>query len=118
METGKDVLEELDKLIEEESQALMKKNSFMLTIMNEIGKALDPKFQNIKELDLEANLEDFISLFNYFYSLSEKNLEKNVAIRLISLITMKITKLDDNSEAIINELKEIIVQNNYLSDSL
>ena len=50
METGKDVLEELDKLIEEESQALMKKNSFMLTIMNEIGKALDPKFQNYKRI--------------------------------------------------------------------
>ena len=118
METGKDVLEELDKLIEEESQALMRKNSFMLTIMNEIGKALDPKFQNIKELDLEANLEDFISLFNYFYSLSEKNLEKNVAIHLISLITMKIYKLDDNCEVIINELKEIIAQDNYLGDSL
>ena len=79
---------------------------------------MDPNYKNIKELDLEANLEDFIDLFNYFYSLSEKNLEKNVAISLISLITMKITKLNDNSEVIINELKEIIVQNNYLSDSL
>lgn len=81
-------------------------------------KSFGSIYQNIKKLDLEANLEDFIALFNYFYSLFEKNLEKNVAIRLISLITMKITKLDDNSEAIINELKEIIVQNNYLSDSL
>ena len=79
---------------------------------------MDPNYKNIKELDLEANLEDFIDLFNYFYSLSEKNLEKNVAISLISLITIKITKLNDNSEVIINELKEIIVQNNYLSDSL
>ena len=118
METGKDVLEELNQLIEEEFQTLTGKNSFMLTIMNEIRKALDPYYQNIKKLDLETNLEDFIALFNCFYSFSEKNLEKNVAIRLISLITMKITKLDDNSEAIINELKEIIVQNNYLSDSL
>ena len=104
--------------MEEELQTLTRKNSFMLTIMNEIWKALDPNYQNIKKLDLETNHEDFIALFNYFYSLFEKNLEKNVAIRLISLITMKITKLDDNSEAIINELKEIIVQNNYLSDSL
>ena len=79
---------------------------------------MDPNYKNIKELDLEANLGDFIDLFNYFYSLYEKNLEKNVAIRLISLIIMKITKLNDNSEVIINELKEIIVQNNYLSDSL
>lgn len=82
--------------------------------MKSFGSILS-KYQKIS---LETNLEDFIALFNYFYSLSEKNLEKNVAIRLISLITMKITKLDDNSEAIINELKEIIVQNNYLSDSL
>ena len=104
--------------MEEELQTLTRKNSFMLTIMNEIWKALDPYYQNIKKLDLEANIEDFIALFNYFYSLSEKNLEKNVAIRLISLITMKITKLDDNSATLINELKEIIVQNNYLSDSL
>ena len=118
MEVGQDVLDKLDQLIEEESQALTRKNSFMLKIMNEIGKSLDPNYQNIKELDLEANLEDFITLFNYFYSLSEKNLEKNGAIRLISLITMKITKLDDNYEAIINELKEIVVQDNYLSGSL
>ena len=118
METWKDVLEELNQLIEEELQTLTRKNSFILTIMNEIWKALDPNYQNIKKLDLETNHEDFIALFNCFSPLSEKNLEKNVAIRLISLITMKITKLDDNSEAIINELKEIIVQNNYLSDSL
>ena len=104
--------------MEEELQILTRKNSFMLTIMNEIWKALDPNYQNIKKLDLETNHDDFIALFNCFYSLSEKNLEKNVAISLISLITMKITKLDDNSETIINELKEIIVQNNYLSDSL
>lgn len=36
METGKDVLEELNQLIEEEFQTLTGKNSFMLTIMNEI----------------------------------------------------------------------------------
>ena len=118
MEVGQDVLDKLDQLIEEEFQTLTGKNSFMLTIMNEIWKALGQNYQNIKKLDLETNLVDFIALFNYFYSLSEKNLEKNEAIRLISLITMKITKLDDNSEAIINELKEIIDQNNYLSDSL
>ena len=118
METWKDVLEVLNQLIEEELQTLTRKNSFILTIMNEIWKALGQNYQNIKKLDLETNLVDFIASFNYFYSLSEKNLEKNVAIRLISLITMKITKLDDNSETIINELKEIIVQNNYLSDSL
>ena len=64
------------------------------------------------------NLENFIALFNYFYSLSEKNFEKKAAIRLISLITKKISKLDNNCEAIINEFKEIIVQDNYLSDSL
>ena len=76
METGKDVLEELNQLIEEEFQTLTGKNSFMLTIMNEIWKALDPYYQNIKKLDLETNLEDFIALFNYFYSLSEKILKK------------------------------------------
>jgi hypothetical protein len=36
METGKDVLEELNQLIEEELQTLTRKNSFILTIMNEI----------------------------------------------------------------------------------
>jgi len=34
------------------------------------------------------------------------------------LITKKISKLDNNCEAIINKLKKIIVQDNYLSDSL
>lgn len=56
METGKDMLEELNQLIEEEFQTLTGKNSFMLTIMNEIWKALDPYYQNIKKLDLETNL--------------------------------------------------------------
>ena len=96
----------------------MRENSFILKIMNEIGKALDQKYQNIKKINLEVNLEDFIVLFNYFYSLSEKNFEKRAAISLISLIIMKISKLDNNLETIINELKEIIVQDNYLSDSL
>ena len=38
----------------------MRENSFILKIMNEIGKALDQKYQNIKKINLEVNLEDFI----------------------------------------------------------
>ena len=65
----------------------------------------------------EWNMKSFGSKLSKYQKIRSRN-ESCWLYRLISLITMKITKLDDNSEAIINELKEIIVQNNYLSDSL
>ena len=88
--------------------------------MNEIGKALDENYKEIKEFDSEANLQDFVDLFDYFYSLSSKNLEKNAAIHLISMIILKAPNQEDNFEKLmnlINFLNNIIIQNHYLNNA-
>lgn len=119
MTTEKSALELLDDEIEKESLVLMKKNAFFLQLMNEIGKALDENYKEIKEFNLEANLQDFIDLCNYFLPLCGKKLEKSVAIRLISMIILKAPNQEENFEKLmklINDLKEIVIQENYLRD--
>ena len=120
MTSEKSALELLDDEIEKESLVLMKKNEFFLQLMNEIGKALDENYKEIKEFNLEANLQDFIDLCNYFLPLCGKKLEKSVAIRLISMIILKAPNQEENFEKLmklINDLKEIVIQENYLSDA-
>ena len=93
------ILDMLDIKAEEESQVLMKKNTFILKIINEIGSALDKNYQTIKEFDFEANIEDLFKLFDYFYSLcnqNEKSPDKHVALYFISTMITQINDLDDN----------------------
>ena len=113
------ILDMLDIKAEEESQALMKKNTFILKIINEIGSALDKNYQTIKEFDFEANFEDLLKLFDYFYSLcdqNEKSPDKHIALYFISTMISQINDLDDNCQKIINQIIQIIHQNNYLKD--
>ena len=113
------ILDMLDIKAEEESQVLMKKNTFILKIINEIGSALDKNYQTIKEFDFEANIEDLFKLFDYFYSLcnqNEKSPDKHVALYFISTMITKINELDDNCQKIINQIMQIIYQDNYLKD--
>ena len=113
------ILDMLDIKAEEESQVLMKKNTFILKIINEIGSALDKNYQIIKEFDFEANIEDLFKLFDYFYSLcnqNEKSPDKHVALYFISTMITQINDLDDNCQKIINQIMQIIYQDNYLKD--
>ena len=113
------ILDSLDIKAEEESAALRNKNAFVLTIINEIGTALDKKYQKIKEFDFEANIEDFFKLFDYYYSLcdkKEKSPDKHVALYFISTMITQISNLDENCKNIINKVMSIIVQNDYLKD--
>ena len=113
------ILDMLDIKAEEESQVLMKKNTFILKIINEIGSALDKNYQTIKEFDFEANIEDLFKLFDYFYSLcnqNEKSPDKHVALYFISTMITQINDLDDNCQKIINQIMQIIYQDNYLKD--
>ena len=104
--------------IEKETLALKKKNEFILKIINEIGKALDKNFLQIKIFDYDSNIEDFINLFNYFDSFcdKEKEKEKSIAIHSISIIILQIDNLSYIWEKIINQVKQIIIQDNYLKD--
>ena len=49
--SGQSIIDSLDINAEEESLALKNKNDFMLKIINQIGAALDKKYQKIKEFD-------------------------------------------------------------------
>ena len=102
--------------IEKETLALKKKNEFILKIINEIGKALDKNFLQIKIFNYDSNIEDFINLFNYFDSFCDKEKEKSIAIQSISIIILKIDNLSNIWEKIINQVKQIIIQDNYLKD--
>ena len=113
MENTNSLLDLIDIGLEDEINALRKKNEFILKLMNEIGTALDENYQKIKGFDLEANLEDFIDLFKYFDSLCQKQPEKSVAIHFISIVILHVNNLDDNYEKLINDAKEIVIQENY-----
>ena len=115
MENTNSLLDLIDIGLEDEINALRKKNEFILKLMNEIGTALDENYQKIKGFDLEANLEDFIDLFKYFDSLCQKHPEKSIAIHFISIVILHVNNLDDNYEKLINDAKEIVIQENYLS---
>ena len=76
------MLDEFEVKINEETDSLKQKKVFILTIMNEIGNALDKNFVKIKDFDYEVNIENFINLFNYFDSLCDKK-RKSLAIYFI-----------------------------------
>ena len=53
---------------EEECKSLLKRNTFALNLMNEIGKYLDKDFIEFKEFDINDNWNEFQELFDYFCS--------------------------------------------------
>ena len=113
------ILDLLDLKAEEETLVLIKKNTFILKIINEIWKSLDNNSKPIQEFDLEANYEDLLKLFDYFYSLcdiKEASPDKYIALYFISTMLTKINNLDDNCQKIINQVMEVIIQNDYLKD--
>ena len=115
-EPEESVISKLDLEIEEEILALKKKNEFILHLINEIGKTLDKNFRQIKDFDYESNIEDLIYLFSYFDSFCDEKKEKSIAIRTISLIILQIDNLNNTWEEIINKVKLIIIQDNYLEN--
>ena len=113
----KSILDKLDLEIEKETLALKKKNEFILKLINEIGKAFDKNFLQIEKFDYESNREDLVYLFNYFDSLCDKEKEKRIAVHTISTIILQVDNLNDIWEKIINQVKMIIIQENYWKDS-
>ena len=78
------ILETLEKDIEIKSLMLLKKNKFIINLLNSIIGSFDINFPKLEEFDLEANLQDFNDLFDYLYSLCENKSVKNIALHLIS----------------------------------
>ena len=94
---------------------LLKKNRFILSMLNGIGFYLNRDFIAIKEFDLEANISNFKELFDFFISLCEKKLAKNIALRLISLIILNTEEFGIAHETLIKDLMQIILSENFLS---
>ena len=113
----KSILDKLDLEIEKETLALKKKNEFILKLINEIGKAFDKNFLQIEKFDYESNREDLVYLFNYFDSLCDKEKEKRIAVHTISTIILQVDNLNDIWEKIINQIKKVIIQENFSKDS-
>ena len=109
-------LEYLDQKAEKESKMLLKKNKFILNVLNTLGQYLNPNYIIIKEFDIEANLTSFMDLMDNFCINCSNSKVKELSIRLISFLILQIIELNESYEKIINELMQIVLKENYLMD--
>ncbi len=104
----------IDQEIEKENELLLKKNTFILKVLNKIGCSLSKNFVKISDFNLDVNLTDFNELFDYFYSLCEKNPEKDMCLLLISYVILQTKDLNENYQNLINDIMEVVLIDNYL----
>ena len=109
-------LEYLDQKAEKESKMLLKKNKFILNVLNTLGQYLNPYYIIIKEFDIEVNLTSFMELMDSFCINCNNSKVKELSIRLISFLILQIIELNESYEKIINELMQIVLKENYLMD--
>ena len=62
------ILETLEKDIEIKSLMLLKKNKFIINLLNSIIGSFDINFPKLELFDLETNLQNFNDLLDYWYS--------------------------------------------------
>ena len=103
----------LDSKIEKESQRLLKKNTLILKLLNDIGSHLDNDFNPIKEFDMEAHFETLGKLINYFLPLCKDKMNKRIPLHLIFIIIIKIDDLNQHFEELINYIMEIFLADDY-----
>ena len=106
----------IDQEIEKENELLLKKNTFILKVLNKIGYSLSKNFVKISHFNLDVNLTDFNELFDYFYSLCEKNPEKDMCLHLISYVILQTKDLNENYQNLINDIMEVVLIDNYLNN--
>ena len=104
----------IDQEIEKENELLLKNNTFILKVLNKIGCSLSKNFVKISDFNLDVNLTDFNELFDYFYSLCEKNPEKDMCLLLISYVILQTKDLNENYQNLINDIMEVVLIDNYL----
>lgn len=108
------ILETLEKDIEIKSLMLLKKNKFIINLLNSIIGSFDINFPKLEEFDLEANLQDFNDLFDYLYSLCENKPVKNIALRLISFLILQDNAYNQNYEKLLTDINTIVLNENTL----
>ena len=108
------ILESLEKDIEIKSIMLLKKNMFILNLLNSIIGSFDINFPKLEKFDLEANIQDFNDLFDYLYSLCKNKPVKNIALRLISFLILQDNDLNQNYEKLLTDINAIVLNENYL----
>lgn len=106
-------LKSLEPKIKNESERLLKKNYFIMTLLNDIGCYLDKEFNTLKEFDMEAHFETLIELSNHFQILCEEKIEKRIPLHLIFILIVQIDDLDQHFENLINYIKQIFLSDNY-----
>ena len=104
----------LESKIKIESERLLRKNTFILKLLNDIGCYLDKEFIPLKEFDIEAHFEVLTDLFNYFVPLCNNKMEKRIPLHLIFILLGQIDDLHQHFENLINYSKEILMSKNYL----
>ena len=97
---------------EEECKSVLKRNTFALNLMNEIGKYLDKDFI---EFDINDNWSEFQQLFDYFSSLCKKKPEKILALNLISCMVLVTNEITEIYEKIIEDMKKIVFIDGFLN---
>lgn len=100
---------------EKYSELHLKKNRFILDILNKIGSNLNENFVQIKEFDIEINLVNFIELMDYFTSLCENKPEKEICLKLILIIILQKKELNENHQNLINEIMKIVLNEDFLN---
>ncbi len=100
---------------EEECKSVLKRNTFALNLMNEIGKYLDKDFIEFKEFDINDNWSEFQQLFDYFSSLCKKKPEKILALNLISCMVLVTNEITEIYEKIIEDMKKIVFIDGFLN---
>ena len=103
----------LEPKIKSESERLLKKNYFIMKLLNDIGCYLDKEFNTLKEFDMEAHFETLIELSNYFQILCEEKIEKRIPLHLIFILIVQIDDLDQHFENLIKYIMQIFLSDNY-----
>ena len=103
----------LEPKIKIESERLLKKNYFIMKLLNDIGCYLDDEFNTLKEFDMEAHFDTLIELFNQFQTLCKEKMDKSFPLHLIFIIITQIDDLNQHFENLINYIKQLFLSDNY-----
>ena len=111
MEKEHPILKSLESKIE--SKRLLRKNTFILKLLNDIGCYLDKEFNILKEFDMEIHFDIIPELYNQFIPLCKEKMEKRNPLHLIFVIIVQIDVINQHFENIINYNKQILLSDNY-----
>lgn len=98
------LLEKIEENAEADAQILLKKNKFILNILNNIGSFVDKGFEKIQEFNIEANLDALRAFHEFFFEKCKNSEEMWSVLDIIFSLIEKYEELDENRENLITEL--------------